>query len=81
MNTTPMPFTIPLHPDAINEVRRSTHGVEVNEFNSRVLPVLVEGSEFDVLGRSRPVGERALDGVEVVRADGHQGALPATHTP
>ncbi|KAI5302025.1 hypothetical protein KEM55_001353, partial [Ascosphaera atra] len=36
---------------------------------------LVQGRELDVLGRARLVREGALDGVEVMRANGDQGTL------
>ena len=48
-----------------------------HELLRRVLLVLVEGNELDVLGRTRFIAEGALQGVEIVSTDGNELSSPA----
>jgi hypothetical protein len=54
---------------------RGTYLVEGHQFLSVHLLGLVQGSEFNILGREGLVGERALDSVEVVSTNGNQSSL------
>lgn len=54
---------------------RGTYLVEGHQFFSIHLLGLVQGSEFNVLGREGLVGERTLDSVEVVSTNGNQSSL------
>lgn len=54
---------------------RSAYLIEGHQFLSVHLLGLVQGSEFNVLGRKGLVGERSLDSVEVVSTNGNQSSL------
>jgi len=53
------------------------HLVYSHEFFCGIWPVFVQRYEFDVLWVSGLVSERGLDGVKIVRSDGHELSAPA----
>ena len=48
-----------------------------HELLRRVLLVLVKGNELDILRRTRFIAEGALQGIEIVSADGNELSSPA----
>lgn len=53
----------------------NTYFVESHQFLTIHLLGLVKGDKFDVRGRKSLVGERPLDGIQIVGTNGDQGSL------